>query len=234
MRKLLYRNSIKPSVNANCVDNEFELTRILEFRSQKRSLLEPNNSVDSLVSLHGEILISYLDKQNLSDYKLNIIYYISGHLFNKIIHKISCEDCHTALITPEYHSDHNYILNINVFSSFTSFINRGNLKYVTKFERIKYCEKVFVANTNNIIKTQMLMSIQHIYLSKLFRLFQPPHPMQSLQCEQPHELRLVKLLVNSYFNLRIFHYTKSRTLKNIIHKIGLRQKLHKTVLFNNI
>lgn len=35
LRKLLYRNSIKPSMNGNCTDDDFQLSSILKFRTKK-------------------------------------------------------------------------------------------------------------------------------------------------------------------------------------------------------
>lgn len=35
LRKLLYRNTVQPSINANCTSDNYQLTPVLEFRSKK-------------------------------------------------------------------------------------------------------------------------------------------------------------------------------------------------------
>lgn len=49
------------------------------------------------------------------------------------------------------HFDHNYFVDITNFSSFTAFIDRGDLKYVSRFafEVIKYKEKLFISETSH-------------------------------------------------------------------------------------
>lgn len=98
MRKLLYRNSIKPSMNANCTDDEFELSPILEFRSEKRSVLETQVS-DPHEEEQLDAPMYYIESINMSDYKMNILYYITGHFVNKMLDKISCQHCRDALVS---------------------------------------------------------------------------------------------------------------------------------------
>lgn len=39
LQKLLFRNSVTPSINANCTSVDYETTPVLEFRNDKRSML---------------------------------------------------------------------------------------------------------------------------------------------------------------------------------------------------
>lgn len=238
LRKLLYRNSIKPSMNANCTDDEFELSPILGFGNEKRSVIEAHST-----DLHEEeqldVLMYYVDSITISDYKMNILYYIAGHFIDKMLDKISCQYCRDALVMPKERFDHTYFVDITNFSSFTAFIDKGGLKYVTRFafEVIKNTEKLFLSeiasgSIKGIMKNKMLLTLKQLFVTKLNDLINSPHPVENY--EEPHELQLVKALANSYLNLRIFNHAKSNSLKNLGSKIGLRQKLHKTILFSHV
>lgn len=78
------------------------------------------------------------------------------------------------------------------------------------------------------------MRLKQMFHTRFNHLFNPPHPNQCITDEEPHELQLVKSLANSYLNLRMFHQAKRNALRNLGSKIGLRQKLHKTILFSHV
>lgn len=228
LRKLLYRNSIKPSMNANCTDDEFELSPILDFRSDKRSVTEDQSS-DSHEEEQLDALMYYIESITMSDYKMNVLYYIAGHFVNKMLNKISCKHCRDALVIAKEHYDHTYFVDVTNFSSFTAFFFYFILKYVSRFafEVIKHAEKLFLSEValgslRNISKNKILLILKQFFLTKLNNLFDSSHPVESY--EEPHELQLVKTLANSYLNLRIFHHAKTNSLKKLGSKIGLRQK----------
>lgn len=240
LRKLLHRNSIKPSLSANCIDSEFELSPVLEFRSQKRITNEKQN-VDSLDDQQVEILLNRVQSINMSDYKNNILYYISGHFVNKMLNKLSCPHCRDALVITKDDFDHSYFIDITNFSSFTAFIDKGKLKYVSRFafEIVRCSEQLFLSElSNNTFRTtsknRILVLLKQLFYTKLQNIFSPPHPLQSVNDEEPHELQLVKTLANSYLNLKMFHQAKLNSMRNFRSKIGLRQKLHKTITFSNV
>lgn len=114
-----------------------------------------------------------MNSTNISDYKMNVLYYIAGYFVNKLLNKISCQYCRNAIITTKHNSDHTYFVDITNFSSFTAFIDHGGLKYVSKFafEVIKCSEKLFISKLNrtsfqNTSKNQILMMIKQIFLTK--------------------------------------------------------------------
>lgn len=123
MLKLLHRNSVRLSMNANCTDEEFELSPVLEFRSENRSMFEPQSSDLLEEEKLDTLMFHYIESINMSDYKMNILYFITGHFANKMIDKISCQHCRNALIIPKEHFDHTYFVDITIFSSFTAFID---------------------------------------------------------------------------------------------------------------
>lgn len=237
LRRLLFKNSITPSINANCTVDDYESTPVLEFRSEKRTIVESNNEDNTEKSV--EVLLNLIDNSNLSNYKLNIIYYIGGCIVNKMIGKISCKDCCSILLVNNI-TDHNYCVDISQFSAFTTFVDRGRLKYVSHFvfEILKYCEKLFVTmsieSLKNIRKNKIIMYVVQEFYTKFNKMMSPPHPQLSIMSEVPHEIQLVKSLANSYLNLRFHHFTKLKSLSLSKGAVGLRQKLHKTVLFNNV
>lgn len=241
MRKLLFRNSVVPSINANCTDADFELSPILEFRSQKRTVVESQEVCDLENENEANVLLNHMSSINLSDYKHNILYYIAGHFVNKLLDKISCQHCRDALIIAKDNYDHSYFVDVTNFSSFTAFVDRGGLKYVSRFafEVIKCSEQLFVSESDNktfqyISKNRIVSLLKQLFYTKLKHLFSPPHPVQCISDEEPHELQLVKSLANSYLNLKMFHQAKLNSLRNFGSKIGLRQKLHKTILFSHV
>lgn len=150
VRKLLYRNRVKPSTYANCTDDDLELSPISEFRSEKRSILETQVS-DLHKKEQLDTLMYYIESNKISYYKMNVLYYITGHFVNKIIDKISCQSCRDILLMSNDHIDHNYFVDITNFSSLTAFMDRGGLKYVSRFafEVIKYSEKLFISEMSH-------------------------------------------------------------------------------------
>lgn len=244
LRKLLFRNSVTPSINANCTSDDYETTPVLEFRNAERSIIDSpiSTPVQNDNEEHEiECLLQLVEATSLTEYKNNVLYYIAGYIVNKLLEKMSCRYCISALLSNKLiNKEHDYAVDINKHSSFTSFIDRGGLKHVSKFvfDVICYTEKVFTSMVSNSMlnttksKISMLV-VQHFY-SKLDELIDPPHPVNSITCEDRHDVALVKCLINKYLNLRLTTYGKHKTLKIIGARATLRQKLHKTILFSNI
>lgn len=172
LRKLLYKNSIKPSINANCTTDDYELTPVLEFRNKKRAIVEECNK-DQSTSIDD--LLDLVDKACVSDFKLNIIFYIAGYIVNGMMGKISCPYCRVVLLDHKT-IDHNYCVDISQFSAFTAFIDRGKLgklKHVSRFvfEILKYTEKLFITLSNqslkNVHKNKIIMYVVQEFYNKL-------------------------------------------------------------------
>lgn len=233
MRKLLFRNSVKPSINANCTNPDYENSAILEFRSAKRSIVDENSTTDENETDNSDVLMYLLDRNNLSDYKNNILYYISGYIVMKILDKLTCQHCQALLITHRT-QDHDYLIDVCEFSSFTAFVDRGGLKYASRFvfDVVKYIEKLFLLMSPDLqnlnMKKMLNMTLQHFSLKMKHIL--PAHPSS----EESHEIELIKCIGQKYLNLRLSSYGRSTTLKHVGNKATLRQKLHKTILFSNV
>lgn len=234
MRKLLFRNSVRPSINANCTNPEYENSAILEFRSAKRSIVEDNDMTVENETDTSDVLMHLVDRTDLSDYKNNILYYISGYIVMKILNKLTCQHCRALLITHRTHKDHDYLIDVCEFSSFTAFVDRGGLKYASTFvfDVVKYIEKLFLLmspDLQSLNMKKMLNMTLHQFSPKI-RHIMLAHPSS----DESHELELIKCIGQKYLQLRLRSYGKSLTLKHVGHKATLRQKLRKTVLFSNV
>lgn len=66
--------------------------------------------------------------------------------------------------------------------------------------------------------------------------FPGSHPiMNEMLCKDLHETQLLKKIVSSFVQLRLFHHAKMITEKEILkNKTSVRQKLNKLVLFQNV
>ncbi|CAH0719242.1 unnamed protein product, partial [Brenthis ino] len=163
------------------------ITRIPnEFRSNKRlqkSDFQRDNTDDEDRDEESQVKkwLEQIEGIHLSYYKNNILYYISGYIVNKMLDKTTCEYCRSALLVKRQHKDHNYVIDVCEFSSFTTFVDRGQLKYASKlvYEIVKYAEKLIMTSLENAWENaygDRLLNIinQHFY-SKLNELFNPPH-----------------------------------------------------------
>ncbi|CAG9789006.1 unnamed protein product [Diatraea saccharalis] len=205
IRKLLFRNSVTPSVNANSFDADFQTSPVLEFKSNKH---ECNSVFTTETNEEQQIewLLNTVNGRNLSEYKNNILYYISGFIVKKFLEKSNCEHCNAALVSNENEvsKEHSYTIDLNNYSAFTMFIDRGGLKYASKFVFliVQYTEKVFITLAkDSLLKTnrhKILILIQQQFLDKLDFLIVPPHPVNSFNCETRHEIILLKFIANKY------------------------------------
>lgn len=83
MRKLLFRNSIRPSIYANWTTPEYEISQILEFRSAERSTVEEKTE-EADENDQYEVLINLMAKTDLSEFKNNIITHAKSLTLNNI------------------------------------------------------------------------------------------------------------------------------------------------------
>lgn len=95
LRKLLFRNSVEPSVNANCgTEDDFEMTPVLEFRHPKRAIIE---NVEASEDEQLDLMF-YLNNEQFSYYKNNVLYYMAGCCAKKNIRKIKLQTLSCCLI----------------------------------------------------------------------------------------------------------------------------------------
>jgi len=251
LRQLFFKNSIKPSINANCCGEESESLSIFKFRKEERSIsasyhnedlqkdLEENDKfLTSLFDLMESVQISFLDN--------NILYYITGSIVHKLLLKIECKYCHEMLLRKTNNNvKHCYQLDpdkeINKYSSFTTFVNKGKLCFPssTTYKIILNAEKAFLSEVNSgnfgipHFKKNMIAAVIYKYLINDNIAFTPKHPVIDND-EDIHEMQLIKALVLAYANIRIPSYAKKRSLSHLGNRVNARQQLNKTVLFYNV
>lgn len=214
LRKLLFRNSVQPSINSNCIDDTFHTNHVIEFRNNTRSITDSipsnNESNDDFLQM-----IRYLESPASSPYQDNVLYYITRFIVNRILQKNDCEFCHAILTTNKHKSDHDYSLNINKFSAFTSFVNRGKLCFASDaaFEIIKYLNSIFKQTIAmgcicvENVKSKLLLATLQKFQPRLQEMFTPNHPIiGSIICTDLHETELMKYIANKFLQIRMSSY----------------------------
>lgn len=241
MRKLLFRNSVKPSVNGNCLINySSDLAPVFDFKNPRRNIIENQNEDVELDDSNLNHFMSLVDLTSLSSFQNNILYYIGGVIVRKLLKKNSCSFCQ-EIITHQGTQDHTYLVDINDSSSFTRFVSNGKLYYPSKgvFEIVQYTERAFRAELamgylgQYDFKKRIVISVTQNFLSKLSSLFGNTHPMVEMN-DELHEIQVLKYVANTYASIRIMTHSTKKTLQMLGQKATLRHKLNKTVLFYHI
>lgn len=248
LRQLLFRNSVKPSSNANCsTDEYYESIPVLESRKHEESMINSDTIVESSNEneSHLEHLSDLMNSDNISSLQQNILYYITGCIVRTLLLKIKCEYCHKFLLKDTYNDiEHCYAKDdkeLNKYSTFSTFVNRGKLCFPSDiaYKIILTGEKAFLneIHCGNINMSFLKRNIIAIVLDKLYCtvLFESTHSvLDNTGAEDLHEIQLLKALVLSYCKCRIRSYTKKSTENFVGNRINSRQQLTKTVLFYNI
>lgn len=235
LRKLLFSNNVTPSINANCVDFEEGVTTIFDFRSTNNLQIEENKYEDDELT---EMILN-IDRVSLSSIQKNILYYISGFIVRRFLSKSHCKYCHNIVLDKQ--SDHNYTIDINVISSFTTFVSEGKLCIPSTgvFKVIEFSEKIYKSLITaghcgkKNFKLKLVSTVSSHFIPLISRNLFASHPITD-SCNDIHEVQLIKFLANYYSDLRIYTDSKKMTQRILGNKAGLRQKLNKTILFYNI
>lgn len=199
LRQHLFGNTVRASLNANCLDYTFETHSILQFRQQKR------NTYDYQISQQSEKYLN-INNVNLSYMQENILYYIAGTIVRTLLKKINCHHCANMLIEKKvasYDTFHNYTIDVTKYNSFTTFVNRGQLYYPSSavFKIVEVVEKAFrtelafhsIQESN--FKRNIVMRTIQILLPNMKTMFFPEHPViDNTGDEDLHETLLVKII----------------------------------------
>ncbi|EZA47209.1 THAP domain-containing protein [Ooceraea biroi] len=243
LRKLLFRNNVQPSINANCIGDTSEILSVFEYRTSRRSML--HNTNDSTDDDNSDIqkIMSLVDDIALSSLQDNIIYYIGGFIIRKLLKKLTCEHCHNILLTSQDSNSKERLVDINQYAAFTSFINRGGLLFPSYgvHKILKYTERVFKVEIQcgfmgkKNFKDKIVRIVLQTFVSSLEQLFQPSHPIIDMDvCEDLHEIQMIKSLSTIYTNIRTATHAKKTTLRMLADRSTIRQKLHNMILFYHV
>ncbi len=101
-----------------------------------------SNSNQSSSTLEEDYLFKQLNAPITSEFLSNILFYISGFIISKLVHKLSCASCKNCLLshfTPAA-PDHDYCSmkysEVASASAFTLYVNNGGLRIDRLFDRL--------------------------------------------------------------------------------------------------
>ncbi|KAF0715996.1 THAP domain-containing protein 1-like isoform X5, partial [Aphis craccivora] len=231
LRQLLFTRNI--TVNSgNCCDFDALEDEILEFRSEKRSMMSVQEET-TFDDDESEIQ-TYLDQLNnlqLGEYVNDILDYISGYIIRSMVKKLSCTFCIKALTN--HQSDHTYANSL----TFTSSVNRGKLFIVSKAISliVQHLEKAFqiiVVKEKELHKNVSLNIFECAKKSILAKnnnfFFTGFHPINVDLGAPSHEYTLFKAISKKFINIRMRHYQKEYNIREVQkNKSSLRVKLSK-------
>lgn len=203
----MFRNAVRASVNANCLDDTSETYSILQFRKPKRVIY------DYVTYQNSE------ESEEFSCIQEDILYYIAGFIVRTLLKETHCH--HYANVLIDYNvaiSDkcHNYTINVNKYNSFTIFVNHGKLCYPSNavFKIVETVEKTFKTELTvhdireTDFKRNIVMNTVQILLSNVRKMFTPEHPIiDNIGDEDFHEIQIIKIITShqiyqtAYFNL---------------------------------
>lgn len=110
LRQLLFRNSIKASLSANCCEFGEYCTPAFEFRSNEKSKTEKHDNIDNQENIKD--ITKYLEERNLSKFQTNILYYITGYIIRNLIETSTCNDCVAIFLYRDQKNDTDPLLKI--------------------------------------------------------------------------------------------------------------------------
>lgn len=237
MRRLLFRNAVQvESGNCKLIDSPDLQPSV--FESEEAELLK----IDEIA-----IKMANLESKNLKDFKENILVYVSGFIVRNLIKMLTCKYCIKMILhvktVDKVLIEHNYCINVEKNYEFTKFVDLGGLKLPSPsvLGIIKKCETFFQAYSG--VNIQMTNAIQKAisFVNNQYRdsgelPFPGSHPLlNEIMCEELHETQVVKQIVSSYIQLRLYHHGKTLTATDILKEnTSVRQKMNKLVLFQNV
>ena len=257
LRKMLMRNAITASKNANCVDFTGCSGIIPLFHKRKHdhdgneAEIEPEEVTVDSPEMNN--MLRHLDHEQHSEFVSNVLYYIAGYIIAQILNKISCPACKNCLISSptdpsQQHCFSDKYHQVRKASAFTHFINNGGLKIpsTSVYRTVEYSEHVFKAmvsgrDGNEIsnqpkLKEKMIIQVnEHFMLDSTAALFSDHEEgTNEILVEDNHGAVLIKCIADKYLTLRLHTYGKIYERK-VIHngKQSDRHRLNKLTLFNN-
>lgn len=152
MRKMLLRNAVSASKNANCQTFTNDSTTIIPFFHTKKHnapLTETTPSENSSQAI-PEFLSTQLINPT-SEFLSNVLFYISGFIVSKLLNKLTCPSCKRCLLSqftttvPEHDYCAMNYCDVTSASTFTVFVNNGGLAIPSRsvYLVVEYAEKVF-------------------------------------------------------------------------------------------
>ena len=253
MRKILLRNAVSASKNANCQTFTNDSTTIIPFFHTKKhnaSLTETTPSENSSQAIPEFLCIQLINPT--SEFLSNVLSYISSFVVAKLLNKLTCPSCKRCFLSqftstvPDHDCCAMNYCNVTSASAFTVFVNGGlTIPSWSAYLVVEYAEKVFKCNVckdgNQIssearLKQKLILDVcSHFIMDKKQDIFKDHElGLNESVFEDDHRFALKKLVADKYFTLRLFTYAK-RYQETVITKGQPcdRHKLTKSILFKN-
>ena len=232
IKRILLRASILASNNGNCVVFETdESPSIFALKSTRCSEKEPED-----IEEIPEHLLAVDMSESHSVYKMNILANIGGFICRTMRKTVSCDVCCDALITTEKSGEAYGLIREN---------DNSPLIYPSEvLSVLSVAENVFKQyhiNGLQAISTEKMRSqmkartMAELYDTNIFQSLKA-HDIQNHDAlEDMHSTQLIKTIAHKYFDMRLFRYQQQYN-DDVIHqgKVGMRQKMNKTVIFNGL
>lgn len=243
-KRIMVKNQIKASYNANCLDHgteqafislnkpsrytNAEADRSKEIRNQSSltklnsiaiaPLIDENEQDEELISNFNEAI---RNEVVISEYISNVVVYISGFVERHIKDKIKCEHCFNALVTED-----------KACSALISAKNRGGL-LVPQRSVYKIClivEKEIRASSllANFYNDIINRSTRQIVCENIFNHMPIDHILNADPLNN-HRILLIKSVIEYYLKIRLHHISKIESSK--CNETKIRQQFNKLILF---
>jgi len=257
LRKMLMRNAVTASKNANCVDFTGcnSIIPIFHTRKHRTSPINTETTQEKISDESMNNLCEQFHKEGHSEFIANVLFYISGYIVSKLIDHLPCPACKQSLLPLPKEipvNGHDYTASLyhqaGKASAFTTYINNGGLQIpsTSVFRTVEYCEHLFkamvtgkdgnlISNECNLKQKMIVKVCHHFVLDSTIQLF-PDHGHSDTEIlvEEDHITKLIKFIADKYFTIRLFNFGK-KYIQEIENdgKPSDRHRLNKLVLFNN-
>lgn len=241
MKRLLMKNSIKASENANCmtfeVDTEIGFPIKWSQRQHRKwhdfqcdTSIEPEDDDDCIVQL-------YINLDNIFITN-NVLYYIAGFIVKKLVQIIKCQGCISNIIQKVSENEKT----LTGFSILIDLKDNGGLVYASHdlFKIVCATEKEFSmiigddrtkipkkGSYNDIVQRVTRKFLHNSVLPLNNRCFDDVE----IGVQPPHRIQLISTICKKYLTLRMFSHS-DKLSKQMIAR-SQRQRLTKLIQFRN-
>ena len=178
---------------------------------------------ESDLEVHLECL-----SQPLSEYKINVLNYISGFIMKQALSSLTCFECRTFLKNAP-----------KVVEPFLTLKDRGGLTVpcVEVQTIVTYTNRVVepILNGGNLtissLSTKVLRKVLDLLIIRNVTILNQVDDHVDVLLYKSHRLTLIEFVVNKFVCMRMRHFAKS--FNDSLKKNNVRKKFTKLVHFNN-
>lgn len=216
-KRILMRNQLSSSINANCC---FDKEQVIHFSN----LISQTTDVTAFLNKDSPIGEDEIDEVNtvlLTEYAADIVTYIAGYVERHLIKRIRCEHCLNGISK----------LNI-IDNELIRIKNRGGLT-VPRVDIVKICkiaEKelwAFEITKENFYDKLFTKIMRNLTYENLFNSLS--HPCNLVDSE--HRILLIKTILTCFLKIRLHHISKHHNINK--KSTFVRSKLTKLIHFTN-